>query len=737
MELVEGPTLADRIAHGPVPLDEALPIARQIAEALEAAHEQGIIHRDLKPANITMRSDGTVKVLDFGLAKAMEPTSAMSPNVSQSPTITTPAMMTSVGVMLGTAAYMAPEQAKGRAADTRSDVWAFGCVLYEMLTGTRAFDGEDVGDTLAAVLRAEPDWNALPPDVPPAIRTLIQRCLAKDRRQRIADISTAQYVLTESASLTGPQTVPGVTSAVASPRPFWQRVMPAVTGLAGLVVAGTVWFAMRPGAPPPDPVRFTIAPPPDLQISTWAFSRDVAISPDGRRVVYTTGRTPGTVQLLIRAVDQLEATPLRGLTDPVWPFISPDNRWIGFESVPRQELQKVSMTGSAAVTIARIQGLLVGASWGPDDTIVFATDTPATGLLGVPAGGGEPTVLTTPDAAHGELDHYWPTFLPGGRAVLFTIVPQSGLAADMQVAVLDRRNGQRKTLIRGASQAEYVETGHLVYATAGTLRAVRFDPVRLEVSGDPVPVVEEPVLTKPQNGTADFSLSRTGSLVYVTGTASATTQLTWVDRAGRPTGTVGPPGSYRNPTLSPDGTRVAVERTDPQSRTQDIWIIELARGVVSRFTFDAHNDVYPVWSPDGSRIAFGSDREGGVFSLYEKPANGATSEVLLLKAADGAVPYSWTPDGQVLVYRVGSPVNARLGLLPRAGTQKPRLFEQTSFSQGYAQVSPTGRWIAYGSAESGRTEVYVRSFPTPGGKYLISKDGAVWARWRQDGKELF
>jgi Tol biopolymer transport system component len=440
--------------------------------------------------------------------------------------------------------------------------------------------------------------------------------------------------------------------------------------------------------------------------------------------------------LLIRAIDQLESTPLRGLTGTVSPFISPDSRSIGFVRLLSSglELQKVSMTGGPAVTVARIQGILAGASWGPDDTIVFATDTRATGLLRVPAGGGEPRALTTPDAGHGELDHYWPSFLPDGRAVLFTIVPQSDLE-NMQVAVLDLRNGQRKTLIRGASQAEYVETGHLVYATAGTLRAVRFDPVRLEVSGDPVPLVEQ-VLTKP-NGTADFSVSRAGSLVYVTGTLSATTHLTWVDRAGRLTGTVGAPGPSRNPALSPDGTRIAVERTDPQSRTQDIWLIELARGVASRFTFDAHNNKFPVWSPDGSRIAFASDRDGGVFSVYEKPANGATSEVLLLKAAESAAPYSWAPDGQVLVYRIAEGVAARLGVLPRASAQKPHLFERTPFAQTNAQVSPTGRWIAYTSNESGRVEVYVRSFPTPGGKYQISRDGGNWPRWRGDGKELF
>jgi serine/threonine-protein kinase len=734
LELVEGPTLADRIAEGAIPLAEALPLARQIADALEAAHAQGIIHRDLKPANIKVRPDGTVKVLDFGLAKLAEPSSAASDRglaPSQSPTITTPAMMTGVGVILGTAAYMAPEQAKGRAADKRSDVWAFGCVLYEMLTGNRAFEGEDVNDTLATVLKGEPDWNALPPDVPPPIRTLIQRCLAKDRRQRIADISIAQYVLD------APTAFAALAPMVAAPpQPLWRRLalFSAPALIAGVMMAAAVWLAMRPAAPPPpDPMRFTIAPPADLRLSINRPHRDVAISPDGRHVVYTTGTVDNT-QLLIRAGNQLEATPLRGLTGTESPFISPDSRSIGFIRFPGSELQKVSMTGGPAITVARIQGLLIGASWGPDDTIVFATDTRATGLLSVPAGGGEPTVLTTPDAGHGELDHYWPSFLPGGRAVLFTIVPQSGLD-NAQVAVLDLRNGQRKTLIRGASQAAYVETGHLVYASAGTLRAVRFDPVRLEVSGDAVPVVEQ-VLTKP-NGTAEFSLSRTGSLVYVAGTASATTSLTWVDRAGRPTGTVGTPGPYRNPALSPDGTRVAVEQTDPQSRTQDIWIIEVASGVTSRFTFDVHNDIYPVWSPDGSRIAFGSDRDGGVFSLYEKFASGATTEVLLLKAAEGAAPYSWAPDGQVLVYRNAEGAALRLRLLPRAGTEKPHLFEETPFNQVYAQVSPTGRWIAYGSNESGRPEVYVRSFPTPGGKYQISNDGGYLPRWRRDGKELF
>jgi serine/threonine-protein kinase len=734
LELVEGPTLADRIAHGPIPLDEALPIARQIAAALEAAHDQGIIHRDLKPANIKVSEDGTVKVLDFGLAKLTDAAAGSSvgpAGLSQSPTITTPAMMTGVGVILGTAAYMAPEQAKGRVADRRSDVWAFGCVLYEMLTGTRAFEGEDVGDTLATVLKGEPNWNALPPDVPPAIRTLIQRCLAKDRRQRIADISTAQYVLDAPAALAA--LAPMV---AAPPPPLWRRLalFSAPALIAGAMMATAVWLAMRPATSPPlEPVRFTIAPPADLRLWTPGIGpRDVAISPDGRRVVYHTGTGPGKAQLLIRAIDQLESTPLHGLTGTASPFISPDSRSIGFVRVSSNELQKVSMTGGPAVMVARIQGILTGASWGPDDTIVFATDTRATGLLRVPAGGGEPRALTTPDAGHGELDHYWPSFLPGGRAVLFTILPQSGLE-NMQVAVLDLRNGQRKTLIGGASQAEYVETGHLVYASAGTLRAVRFDPVRLEVSGDPVPVVEQ-VLTK-ANGTAEFSVSRTGSLVYVAGTTlSATTHLTWVDRAGRPTGTIGLVGPYRNPALSPDGTRVAVERTDPQSGTQDIWLIDVARGVASRFTFDAHNDIYPVWSPDGSRIAFGSDRDGGVFGLYEKPANGATSEVLLLKAAEGAAPYSWAPDGQMLVYRTGQ---FRLGLLPRAGTQKPHLLEQTAFLQGPAQVSPTGRWIAYSSSESGRQEVYVRSFPTPGGKYQISKDGGNLPRWRRDGKELF
>ncbi len=434
-------TLAERLARGPIPLDEALPIARQIAEALEAAHEQGIIHRDLKPANIKVRADGTVKVLDFGLAKALEP-DRRAPTCRTSPTITTPAM-TQAGVILGTAAYMAPEQAKGRAADKRSDVWAFGCVLYEMLTGRRAFEGEDVADTLAAVLRSEPDWAALPDELPPPIRTLVRRCLEKDRRQRIADISIAHFLLTEYSNV-----APAGAPAVAVQRlPPWRRVAAhagaALAGAAVVAVAGTaVWLATRPG--PPRVSRLQITPPTEQAVTIVSATRDVAITPDGARIVYTGVNDT----LVVRALDQLDATLMTGLGSvPHGLFVSPDSQWIGYVSDGNRILKKVQITGGPPITLASLNGGLSGATWGPDGTIVFGTTDLQTGLLRLAPGGGEPTVLTRPNRAAGEADHVWPEFLPGGQAVLFTIRgPQ---------ATSTRRRSRSSTFVPGRRRRSY------------------------------------------------------------------------------------------------------------------------------------------------------------------------------------------------------------------------------------------------------------------------------------------
>ena len=610
MELVEGEDLAQRIARGAIPLAEALPIAKQIAEALEAAHEQGIIHRDLKPGNIKVREDGTVKVLDFGLAKAMEPAAGSLPNVSHSPTITTPAM-TQAGMILGTAAYMAPEQAKGRAADKRSDVWSFGCVLYEMLTGRRAFEGEDVSDTLASVLKSEPDWNALPADVALPVRTLLQRCLAKDRRLRVAHISTALFVMNESSSLLSAAPVQPV--SVLPRLPLWRRlVMPAAALIVGGASVGAgVWLATRPAVL--HVTRFSLSRTGTGALAVDTQSRDLAITPDGAHIIYKGIGSTGT-QLFVRALDQLELTPLTALGQvPRAPFSSPDGRWIGFvEPGNPVTLKKVAISGGPALPVCGLDGASRGATWGDDDSIIFATVATSTGLQRVSSDGGEPTVLTKPNRERGESDHLWPQFLPGSQAVLFTITATTGGIDASQVAVLDLTTGTQKILMRGGSQAYYVPSGHLVYVAAGTLRAVAFDLNHLEATGTAIPVVPQ-VVTLP-NGTAEFDIARDGTLVYVAGGAGVTARtLVWVDRQGREEAIKAAPARpYSSPRLSPDGTRVALDIRDQEN---DVWVWDLARETLIRVTSDPGTDQAPVWMPDGRRLVFSSQAGGAAGGL--------------------------------------------------------------------------------------------------------------------------
>ena len=526
MELVDGEELAQRIARGAIPIDEALAIAKQIAEALEAAHEQGIVHRDLKPANVKVRADGAVKVLDFGLAKAMDPAGASSANAMNSPTLSMHA--TQAGIILGTAAYMSPEQARGRAVDKRTDIWAFGVVLFEMLAGTRAFGGEDISLTLAFVMTKEPEWVALPPATPPALRGLLRRCLDKEPKRRLQSIGEARVQIEDLISgasangVTGVGTAATPESRLPHPVPRWRHTLLwAITAAAFAATAVLMlWAPWRP-APGPKPVRFTVAPAGALPLPIFGPFRDFALSPDGEHLVYTTRIGNQNGELWVRAVDQLDAVQMRGLTTPQAPFISADSKWIGFFTAG--EIRKVSMSGGPAISVCRFANggtgsdASRGASWGPNDTIVFATTALSTGLLSVSAAGGEPTVLTKPDQKQGELDHVFPSFLLGSQVVLFTITNASGPDSS-QVAVLDLKSGQRKILIRGGGAAEYVGSargGYLAYAASGALRAVRFDPVRLDVLSDPVPVLDQ-VRTK-STGAAEFSVSRQGALVYLPG----------------------------------------------------------------------------------------------------------------------------------------------------------------------------------------------------------------------------
>jgi serine/threonine-protein kinase len=726
LELVEGPTLADRIAQGPIPIDEALPIARQIAEALEAAHEQGIIHRDLKPANVKVRSDGTVKVLDFGLAKLAQGSGAQGsvPDPSHSPTITTPAM-TRAGMILGTAAYMSPQQAKGKAVDTRADIWAFGCVLYEMLTGQRAFEGEGVSDTLARVLEREPDWARLPTTVSPALRTYLARCLQKDPRQRVQAIGDVRLAL-EGAFEASPS--PAAAPVVVT---GWRRT--ALVGVAAVIVSGAIvgsltWVAMR--HPPPRVSRLQIVSSGTSEVSVGYNDRDLAITPDGSRLIYVGNRV---TQIFVRALDALEPVAVftgapRGL------FTSPDGQWVGFTD--GGVLKKVAVTGGPAVTLAtRDDTLPSGATWGPDDTIIFAAENVATGLQRVSASGGSVDVLTRPDPAQGEADHLWPEMLPGGRAVLFTITALTGGLGAAQVAVLDLQTGKHRVLVRGGSHALYVPSGHLVYGEAGTLRAVAFDLARLELRGTPVTVVPD-VVTSSQGG-VDAIVAQDGTLAYLSvgGVAGTPRTFVWVDRQGRETPIGAPPRPYFLPALSPDGTRVAVFANDQEG---DVWLWDLGRTTITRLTAVPGRDVVQVWTPDSRRLIFSSERAGGR-NLFWQAADGTGAAERLLESPNTQYPLAVSPDGRQLIFSDETPqTGIDLMAMELDGTRRVTPLVRTQFTERNGIISPDGHWFAYEANDSGRFEIYVRPYPdVNSGRWVVSATGGTKPIWARSGQELF
>ena len=746
LELVEGPTLADRIARGPLAVPEALPIARQIADALAVAHEHGVIHRDLKPANIKVCDDGTVKVLDFGLAKPLQDAESAPPGsgptipAAQSPMVMSP-VVTATGVILGTAAYMSPEQAKGRTADKRSDVWAFGCVLYEILTGKRAFDGEDVSDTLASVLKAQPDWAALPTQTPTAIRRLLRRALEKDSRRRLSDMADARLEIDEAdemAGADGPREIiqPGDTTRLRHVLP-WATAAMLAAALITTILVGKPWRA----APPPVSQYLSVDLGADASLSrSVSGTTPLAISPDGSMLAFV-GERDRVAQLYLRRFGQLHARPLVAgqVSDP---FFSPDGQWVGFFSIADGKLKKVPVAGGSAVSICDIDVLYPrGASWGEDQSIVFnpraETWTP---LLRVASAGGKPESITT--LSGGEVAHRWPQVLPGANAILFAAFGTQGGIDASNIIAQRLPNGPTKIVLRGAHYARYLRNGYLVYAQGATLFAIPFDVNRLEATGQPAAVVQG-VMGFKVSGASSFDISDTGTLAYVAGGLMATeAPMSWMRRDGTTTVMRALPRDWRAPQFSPDGKRIAFHLDD--GRQLDIYTYEWTRDFTTRLTFDPSVDSFPVWSPDGRTIVFSSTPSAQqLANLYWVSADGSEPH-RLTESRERQLASSWHPSGKYLAFdQQVSRQQWDLMVLPmevsgsgwKAGTPT-RVLNHVNERPG-AVFSPDGRWLAYMSNESGRSEVFVRPFAGPGVPRQVSTSGGRIPTWSRRRNELF
>ncbi len=755
MELVEGEDLAERIARGPIAVRETLAIAKQLAAALEAAHEKGIVHRDLKPANIKVTPDGVVKVLDFGLAKALDAgpsdlrtlgppdlrtlgppdlrtlgppdlrTLGPSDPRTVGPTRTSPAM-TAMGMVLGTAAYMSPEQAKGRPVDKRADIWAFGVVLHEMLTGEQLFGAETVAETLGLIFSREPDLGALPADVPSGMRTLVGRCLEKDPKRRLRDIGDARWEL-EAREV--------------SPASAAQPGSSGLTWLSWAATASALAFAVwaLSARVPSEPAsgidgHFTIELPADAALVTSdvpaTSAGPIAVSPDGRQVVYVAPNGRGT-RLVVRALNDLTPRALPGTDGARMPFFSPDGASVGFFADGK--LKKTQLSGGTPVTLADTPGP-GGASWGAGGEIVFA---PANdGLFAVPDAGGTPRRLTTLDAAAGDDNHYWPQVIGDGRLVLFTVIAWSRETTEIALVNLD--TNERSLVQEDAAFARYIPgpdgvAGHLVFVRDEALMAAPFDPDRAEHAGTPIAVT---------GGVraAQFAVSESGVLVYAPSTGAAPDySLVWVDRKGTVTPITDLPRGYEDLHLSPDGRRVAltIEESGPDSPAH-VWLADTDQGTLSRLTFEGFSRD-PVWSPDSQSVVFGSKRGDGVFGLYVQPADGSASAELAWASPVPIWPdpQSWTPDGRTVVFTTkGADTRDDIWTLSLDdGTARPWL--ATPAVEWGGRLSPDGRWVAYNALEGGREEVYVQPYPGPGVKRLVSENGGINPIWSSDGRELF
>jgi serine/threonine-protein kinase len=713
LELVEGPTLADRIAQGAIPVDEALPIARQIAEGLEAAHEHGIIHRDLKPSNIKLRPDGTVKVLDFGLAKVLAGEHA-DVDLSQIPTFTVAG--TREGLILGTPAYMSPEQTRGQAIDRRTDIWAFGCVLYELLTGRAAFGRKTMSDTIAAILECEPDWTALPATTPSAIGRLLRRCFEKNPKHRLHDIADARIELEDALATR----VPGARVVQRPSR--WRQTQPwalaAVLVISmGIGGATLAWRLSRSGGDASRSViRTTVPLPAGQQLESGRGAASLALSPDGKRLAYV-AYLQGSTRLYLRNLDAFEPQPIPDTAGAQYPFFSPDGQSVAFFS--DKKLKRVSISGGAPVVVCDAPVIGRGGTWGPDGTVVF--DAGPSGLMRVASRGGIPEAVPVGNAAADSRDNAWPRFLPDGRGVLVT-------RAGSRLGVVSLKSGEWRALGPG-SQAQYLPSGHLlfhaIHVRDGELHVVPFDPVELTIRGAPVAVFDG-VFRAPNAGAAYFAVSDTGTLVFAPGGLAHS--LVRVDRTGRRTPVTADRRGFRFPRLSPDGSKVAVT-IDP--RPSEIWVYDLVRGSSGPLAVDGHN-LHPVWTRDGRRVAYAARGD-----IYWRDADGRSLEERLLTRDLWQYPQAWSPDGSSLFYNEDHPASGmNIWVLPLGGEPRPVLV--TPDREEYPTVSPDARWLAYQSNESGRFEVYVRPLPDVNqGRWTISTAGGHSPVWSRDGQELF
>jgi len=721
LELVPGDTLAERLSSGPMKLEECLGVARQIAEALQAAHGAGILHRDLKPANIKITPDGKVKVLDFGLAKELTSPAASS-DLSLSPTIT--AASTQAGVIMGTAAYMSPEQARGQDVDQRTDVWAFGCLLFEMLTGRLAFGGPTVSDSLAAILEREPPVSELPQGTPTSVRRLVRRCLSKELDRRLCAIGDARIEIQEALEGTlDPEGTPGPETG--THRPFRVReILLGLAALIGLTLAAGLWILQPGQTRGPTTSRWVIPLAPGLQVAIGGRSNPLAVSPQGTRIVYAADLR-GNPQLYLRDLDSLETRILPGTEGARNPFFSPDGEWVGFFSGSR--LMKVSLQGGLPQTLCETPLDDLGGSWSAAGFIVFAQY--GSGLSQVSAEGGSPQAVTTLDYGLGEVQHRWPQILPDGEHVLFTVASDKG----SRVSVVSLASGERRSVpgLVDVSRAWYAPGGRLIYGQAGGLMAVGMNLDAVEAEGNSISVLEG-VASVPDLGNAYFAISESGTMVYVPGGASGETELVWVDRQGQEISAVQEKASYMHVRLSPDGG-VATASVGSEVGPRRIMMYDLDRGTRSVLAKAGSN---LTWNPDGREVFYSSNRSGS-WNIYRSSVDGSDAGTLILDKEREQWVGTVSPDGTVLSFYEVNPQGGRdIWMLPLDGGE-PEPFLATPFNERSPRFSPDGKWLAYVSNESGRDEVYVVPYPGRQGKRTISTEGGREPVWSHDGRELF